>query len=249
MIQKILAIFKREDHAKIYVLILLLCIAALFEMFGVGMIMPFIAIIQSPDIIQKNKWFALAYEVLHAGSYNSFVILLSVLILVFYMVKNIAESWIIYWQSKFLARAESELATRLLDSYLSMPYVSYLQRNTAQLVNNVTMECSMLFAGLLKPFFIVISDTLVVAAILGLLLYISPAATLAAIATIGFCSAVFYIIMRSRLRNLGKLRQHHREQMVQWVNQSLGSIKEVIVRQRKDFFVGRFWRHSFEMIG
>lgn len=249
MIQKILSLFKAEDRARIYALILFLFIAAMLEMCGVGMIMPFIAIIQSPVIIEQNKWFKLLYDALPVSSYNDFVILFSIIILAFYMVKNVAVGWIIYWQSKFLAKAESEIAADLLDKYLSMPYEQYLSRNTAELVNNTTMETSLLFAGLVKPFFIVISDTLVVAAILLLLMYIAPTATLAAMGTIGICSFLFYITLRARLKNLGRMRQHHREKMVQWVNQGLGSMKEIIVLGRKNFFINSFWKHAYEMIG
>lgn len=249
MIHKIFSLFQAGDKGKIYTLILLLFVAAILEMVGVGMIMPFIYIIQSPTLIEQNKWFKLIYAFFQASSYTNFVILCSLIILAFYMVKNIAAGWIIYWQSKFLAKAESELSVGLLNKYLSMPYEKYLSRNTAELVNNTTMETSMLFAGLVKPFFIVISDTLVVVAILLLLISISPAATLAAITTIGICSCLFYMMLRKRLKNLGRMRQHHREKMVQWVNQSLGSIKEIIILGRKDFFVNRFWNHAYEMIG
>lgn len=249
MIKNFFALFKAEDKGTIYAITFFLCIAALLEMVGVGLIMPFIALIQSPELVQNNKWAKLAYDASHASSYNSFIIFCSIFILVFYTFKNIAIGWVIYWQSKFLARAESELAVSLLNNYLSMPYEQYLSRNTAELVNNTTMETTMVFTGLVKPLFIVISDALVVLAIMLMLIAISPYATLAAVATIGICSGMFYMLLRSRLKNLGRLRQHHREKMVQWVNQSLGSMKEILVLGRKEFFVNQFWKHAFEMIG
>lgn len=249
MIRKVCSLFKPEDTYKIYVLVFLLCVVAIFEMFGVGLILPFIAVIQSPSIIEQNKWAKIIYDLLGASSINNFIILCSLVILSFYIIKNIAVGWIIYWQSKFLAKAESELSLRLLEKYLSMPYEQYLSRNTAELVNNTTMETSMVFAGLVKPLFIVISDTLVVIAILCLLLYIAPIATLAAMGTSGFCSILFYMLMRNKLKSLGSSRLHHREKMVQWVNQSLGSLKEIIVLNRKGFFLNSFWKHAGAMVG
>jgi ABC-type multidrug transport system fused ATPase/permease subunit len=249
MIQKLFSLFKPEDKVEIYALIFALFVSAMLEMVGVALIMPFIAIIQSPDIIEQNKYLKLTYEITHASSHNGFIILCSIIILAFYILKNIAVGWIIYWQSKFLAVAESELAATLLRKYLAMPYEQFLSRNTAQLVNNVTMETCMLFSSLIKPLFIVISDTLVVVAILFLLVYIAPGATMAAIGATGICSVVFYITLRKRLKKLGTQRLHHKEQMIQWVNQSFGSLKEIIVFGRKDFFINSFWKHAYEMIG
>jgi len=247
MIKKIFAIFTPEDRTKIYVLIIFLCVAAIFEVFGMFWIMSFVSIIQSPDIIENNRWPKLAYDLLHASSYNNFVILVGLLILTFYMLKNISVSCIIYWQSNFLARAESELATNLLSNYLSMPYENYLQRNNAELVNNATMGTSMLFAGLLTPCFILISDALIVAAILALLIYVAPVAMLATIVTIGICATFFYVMLRGRFKNLGKLVQYHREEMFQLVKKSLSSMKEMTVLQRKEFFVSRVCKHSHEI--
>lgn len=249
MIKKTFSIFNRQDKWQLYAILCALFITAILEMVGVALIMPFIALIQDVELINSNKWASLAYKTSGVSSHNNFIILCSVVILVFYILKNIATSIVIYWQSKFLARAESELASGLLNKYLSMPYEKYLSRNTSELVNNITMETSMLFAGLVKPLFIVISDTLVTIAILLLVLYISPAATLAAISTIGICSAVFYIALRARLRKLGQARQIHREKMVQWVNQGLGSLKEITILNRKKFFIDSFWKHAFAMIG
>jgi ABC-type multidrug transport system fused ATPase/permease subunit len=249
MMHKLFSLFKAEDKVEIYALIFALFVSAMLEMIGVSLIMPFIAIIQSPDMIDQNKYAKLTYEITHASSYNNFIIYCSLIILVFYLLKNVAVGWVIYWQSKFLAKAESEISANLLSKYLVMPYEQFLSRNTAQLVNNVTMETAMLFAGLIKPLFIVISDTLVVIAILFLLVYIAPAATMAAMGATGICAVVFYVMLRERLKTLGKERLHHREQMIQWVNQSLGSLKEIIVLGRKDFFINAFWKHAYEMIG
>lgn len=249
MIKKVFSLFIENERIYAYLLVLLLVIAAVLEMFGVGLIMPFIALIQSPDLVEKNKWAKLAFDALRASSYSNFIILCSLVILIFYLVKNLIVGLIIFWQSRFLARSESRLAVGLLSRYLAMPYERFLARNSAELVNNIAVETANLFAGLVKPLFIVISDSLVVVAILCLLIYVAPGATFAAMGSVGICSLIFYLLLRKRLRELGQKRQHHKEQMVQWVNQSLGSLKEIVVLGREKFFIDRFWHHAHEMIG
>lgn len=249
MKNKIFTLFASNQHSKIYLIIFLLFLASILEMLGVGLVMPFIALIDSPSLVSENKWFKIIYEYLNTNTYNNFLILLSFFILGFYLVKNLIIGAITYYMSKFFATVEADLTVRLLNKYLHMDYIKYIERNSGHLVNNIIVETSMVFAGLIKPLFIVISDSFVVLAIFLLLVFISPYATIAAIITMGLCGLLFYLPLAKRLKEFGKIRQYHREQMLQWVNQGLGSLKEIIVLGRRQFFVDSFAHHVRTMIG
>jgi len=245
---KMMELFASEDKGKLLLLAIVMIFSAILEMAGVGLIMPFIAIIDKPEIIETTpilNWF---YVTTKAGSYNGFLFICSGTIVVFYLLKNIFIGFTFYWQSSFLAKCEAHVGTRLLGKYLSMPYLRYMERNTSELINNITIETSLVFAGLVKPVFLIISDIFVTISILLLLLYITPLATLAAIGGLGLAGVIFYVGLRRPLKTLGESRQYHKQKMVQWVGQSLGSMKEVIILGRKDFFRDSFWSHASQMI-
>jgi len=248
IIRKTLDIFNSEDRFKLFLLFCSMILAAILEMAGVGLIMPFIALIDQPEIVQNNKiakWF---YETSGATSYKEFIMICSGFLILFYLSKNIFLGFISYWQSAFLAKSEANVGIKLLKKYLSMPYLSYIERNTAELVNNITIETTLLFAGLIRPIFFILSDALVTLCIMGLLLYIAPVATLSAVGVILLSASIFYMILRTPLKDLGESRQHHRQKMIQWVTQSLGSMKEITVLERKKFFEDSFKKHASHMV-
>ncbi len=248
LFSKSINMFPSDAGWKLVLLLISMIIAAILEMAGVGMIMPLIAIIDNPDIINTTPALSWIMQASKASDYKSFLMIISGFLIAFYLSKNLFLAMIMYWQSAFMAKSEADLANNLLRKYLSMPYLKYLEHNTSELVNNISNEVSLLFAGLIKPMFFILSDLFVTISILALLIYMAPLATIAAIIVIGISVIAFYIMLRAPLKKLGDSRQYHREKMAQWVNQSLGSIKEITVMRRKKFFRDSFAHHADEMI-
>lgn len=246
--KKVMSLFPARYRLKLALFLGLLCFAAFLEMAGVGMIMPLIAIIDQPEIIESNKWLNMIYQYSGTNSSKEFLIWMSCLLIAFYLLKNIFIGALVYVQSRFLSQSEAEVSIRLLENYLYMPYEQYLNRNPATLVNTINFETANLFAGFIKPGLIAITDTLIVLSILALLTYMAPLATLAAVGSIGITGIAFYLPLRKPLFTLGKERLHHREKMVQWINQSLGSMKEIIVLGRRPFFKNSFRSHASKTV-
>ncbi|PIR39884.1 MAG: multidrug ABC transporter ATP-binding protein [Alphaproteobacteria bacterium CG11_big_fil_rev_8_21_14_0_20_39_49] len=247
-LSKTLDVFSSKEKFGLFLLFLSMVIAAILEMAGVGLIMPFIALLDKPEIVHNNEFAARIYAMSGAESYKQFMLICSGGLILFYLAKNIFLGFIIYRQSVFLAKSEANVGVNLLKKYLSMPYLRYVERNTAELVNNITIESTLLFAGLIKPIFFILSDALVTICIMALLLYIAPLATLCAVGVILLSASIFYIILRNPLKSLGESRRYHRQKMIQWVTQSLGSMKEITVLGRKKFFEDSFKDHASQMI-
>ena len=57
-----------------------------------------------------------------------------------YALKNAYLAGMYYLQFRFLFNKQYALASRLFQAYLQAPYPFHLQRNTAQLLRNVTAE-------------------------------------------------------------------------------------------------------------
>lgn len=248
LLKKTLYIFSGHKRKTLVFLILSFVVAAIFEMLGVGLIMPFIAILDKPALLNENTTLKFFFENSGAQDYKGFFIISSILLVIFYIIKNILLGFLTYWQSAFLSKAEGDVASNLLKSYIYMPYKKYLTHNNAELVNNVTIESSMLFAGFIKPLFFIISDLLIVFCIILLLMLVAPIATITAISSTLITAYLFYFLTRKKLKSLGDSRHYHREKMVQWVNQAFGSIKEITILGRRKFFENSFRTHIDETI-
>lgn len=245
-IRKILFFFSGRERLEIGLIFISMLIGAAFETLGVGLIPPFVALLGNPDIIQKQQILIWLFTKLSANSNQDFLLLASISLLVIYILKNAYLAGLTYWQQHFLYKKQVSLSSRLLQAYLYSSYTFHLQRNSAELVRNVTSEIVLLFANVLVPMLMLATEILVMGCIALLLAVLEP--TSSAIAAIFLGTSIFWLnsTIRKQMSGQGLIRQEQSGQMIQWVNQSLGGIKETKVLGRETFFLNAFKRSTKE---
>lgn len=215
-----------------------LCGAAL-EALAVGLVMPFIQLLARPGALPADSWMAPIAVALGVGP-RQLVPITGLAVLLTYVLKNAFLGCLTYWQFRFVYDGQSSVQCRLLAAYLHAPWTFHLQRNTAELLRNVTREVDLVFGNVLTPSIVLVTEVLVACAIVTLLVVIDPMSSVAAIALIGASGALFYRSIRSKTETLGSEQQLRRADMIKWVNQGLGGIKETKVLGRERFFVGAY---------
>jgi ATP-binding cassette subfamily C protein len=217
-------------------------LVALLEVAGVGLLPAFIATLNEPRALLRQA--GLAEHALFAPlGDNQIVTLLGIVLAAFFAVKNALLAVAAFYQAGFVAASQAELSTRLLSAYLHQPYTFHLQRNSAELVRNTTGVTFSVFSGVMVPSCVVLTEGLVLVLVTALLVAVSPVATLLALVLVGGTSVAFYSFFRGRVRRLGERQQVEAAQMIKWVNQGLGGIKEATILGRERFFVNMYARH------
>lgn len=244
LLSKLLYFLDRRDKIRAAGLLCMMLFAALLEALGIGLIMPFIALINDPSVVSRNAILSRLYSAVSADSPQQFLVWCSVGLLGFYILKNVYLALVFRVQYRFVFGKCLALSKRLLTAYVSSPYTSHLKRNSSELTRNLTSEVLWIFLHVLIPLFTIIIELMVVAAIMTLLFVMAPGATLAAIGVLGGASVVLYRLIRQRAGDLGQAQQKALGCMIKDVNQALGGIKEAKVLNCEQYFVDAYFRDS-----
>ncbi len=245
---KFLKLFNRREKLQIFALLLLMTIGALLETFVVGIIYPFISILKRPEVIHEHKVLHRFYEVVSASSTNGFIVWAAVGLILIYVFKNSYLVFLAYVQSRFVYNKQAVFSRRLFTNYLYKPYTFHLQRNTAELIYKINNSVSTLFSGFLFFSLMFAIEIMTTAMIMGVLILMKPLPTILTGSILVITIFVFYRVFRKKMGELGKMRQLHGEQMMQWVNQGLGGIKEVKILGREDFFIREYEKTAFYLL-
>ncbi len=231
--KKLRELFGKKEKKKFSLLFILMVFAALFETLGIGLIVPFVGIVTNPDTIHETAIIASIYEVLGFQSTNAFLIAATVALLAVFVLKNLYLLLFHYIQYRIIYNEQVKMSKRLLTAYLAKPYVFHLQRNSADLVRNTNTEVQKVFRGIIKPIFLVVTEALVIASILVLLLAQAPVATILSAFFLGGAVGLFLRVFRNKITKAGKAEQKAQGGMIKWVNQGLGAgqFKKNWVRQ------------------
>ena len=198
--------------------------------------MPFVNILMDTSVIQSNIYMRAFYEAFNFSSEENFLVAIAVGIIIIFVVKNvylILEKYAIY---KFSYNTQRKISTRLLKAYMREPYTFHLNKNISVLQRSMQEDTNLFTNAIIHSMELVIEITVCVA--LGIyLFYVSKSITVIVIVLLAVCVGLFTSISRRFSKSLGKECQVYKAKLYQWMNQSLGGIKEVKVLNREGFFV------------
>ena len=236
MLEKLNYIFNSKDKGKLLVIMFLIVIGSFCELLGVTIFLPFIEIIMDSSAIENSEILSKLFQIFSCTSREDFVVVLAALIASVYIVKNIYLSFMQNTILKFSYNTRMRLATRLLVTYMNEPYTFHLSKNTAELQRCLQVDANQ-FMQLLNSTLQLLAEV-AVALVLGVFLFdTSHSMTIVVGGLLVVCVGGYLVLSKKVSLRLGEQNQKYNAKLIQWINQSLGGIKEVKVLEREDYFV------------
>ncbi len=236
MLKKLGYIFDRKDKVKIVLILLSVIFGSFLELMGVTIFMPFTDMIMNPDVIMQKDYLRYFYEMFHFNDMKYFLAAVTGLIIFIYLFKNIFMALQKNWIYKFSYGMQMKISVRLLKSYIEEPYTFHLNKNIAVLQRSLQEDTDLFTKGIIHAMELVAE--VAVCLVLGIYLFItSKSITVIVLALLVICVGLFTTISRKFSKGLGKACQEYKGKLYQWVNQSLGGIKELKILNREEYFI------------
>ena len=159
---------------KLILITILLSISVIIELIGIGMIFPILELFTANNSNFLKEIFSYFdhSEIIHDQlSMIKFSLLFLVII---YLFKLFSLTFIIYLKNKFFSDLCSDLSAKLFKQYLNQDYRFFLNKNSSELVRNITGETSLFCFGVISSLSILFNETILLLCVSFLLLYVEP---------------------------------------------------------------------------
>jgi ABC-type multidrug transport system fused ATPase/permease subunit len=227
-------------------LLALLVLGAFLEAAGVGLLVPFIALVANPDPARLPVLARRLLEILGASDPARTAVTAGLALLAVNWTKNVYMAVLARIQFRFLYRAQSVLSCRLFARYMKESFAAHLQRHSSEALRTINTDVFAVFDYVLVPTFVLATEACVLAALTGVLLLAAPVQAVAAVAVLGAASVALYAKLRASLKGVAARQQDELGAMFRWVQQGLGAFKEAKVLGREEFFTDAYARHRSE---
>lgn len=237
--RKLSYILDRKQKIQLLFLFIIIGIGTFLELLGVTSVLPFINVVMTPEIVKTDETYRFFYEMLNLSNVNFFIAVLAMVIGIVFIVKNLFISFMYYMQYKWTFNNQARLAGRLMECYLKQPYYFHVTHNSSELIRNVNSDTVMMFHGILAV--IQLLTEACVCVVLGGYMFIKDKSI--TIGVSGFLVAFVLLFIKFFKKNLGETGERDRRynaEIVKWLQQSFGGIKETKVMGRERFFLEQF---------
>ena len=137
---------------------------AILDMIGVASILPFMAVLTSPDLVETNtilnKMFTISKS-FGIQNINDFLFALGLLVFMLLVISLSFKALTSYVQVRFVQMREFSIGKRLIEGYLHQPYSWFLNRHSSDLRKSILSEVSTIVSGGLSPLMELIAKGLV----------------------------------------------------------------------------------------
>ncbi len=215
----------------------------IFEMVGLGVLIPALGLMLNSDI-EKEYPILIPYLEFIGNPTPMQLVLGGMLTLVLiYAIKTIYLIFLGWRQSKFTAELSSQLSQQLFLGYLRQPYKMHLQRNSAELLNNIQSEIN-LFNSVTQSSISLITEFSVIFSVALFLIFIEPFGALVVTSFLVVSALGFHRLTKNKLLLWGKKRVIHSERSNQHLMQGLGGVKDVKLMGLEFFFSQEYAKHN-----
>jgi ABC-type multidrug transport system fused ATPase/permease subunit len=225
------------------VLLGLMIVGMALETLCTFLVIPAIALMLQQDLATSYPQLRPVLAALGNPSQAGLIVRVMLGLVAIYLLKNLFLAFLAWRQTRFAFGVQAQLSQRLFTAYLRQPYTFHLQRNSAQLIRNVTGEVGM-FTEAMVSGLLIATELLVLVGISALLLAVEPAGTLIAVLVLSAAAWSFYYAMRARLVRWGEARQLHDGLRLQHLHQGLGGAKDVKLLGRERNFLDQYGLHN-----
>ncbi|NLX18333.1 MAG: ABC transporter ATP-binding protein [Desulfobulbus sp.] len=219
-------------------------VLAVIEMAGIASIMPFIAVVASPGIIEENRWLNWAYNLLGFTSREGFLFFLGMLVLGMLLFSNLFKAFTTWATLRFDNELYYTLSRRLLARYIAQPYVFFVNRNTSEMGKNVMEEARRVIVGVISPCMQMCSSLLISLFIFTLLFVVNYTIAISIILVLGASYSLVFFVVRRYLARIGEEQVISNAMKFKAVDEVLSGIKDLKILGRTQEFLNRFGFHA-----
>ena len=238
--RKIFSLFDAQERRQFWLLTGVMVLVAFFEIVGISAVMLLLNVLSHDTSIHTNPALAFFFTRLGFTDDFSFEVALSIVVMVVVMAGLAIKAGGSYAAIRFGTMRGYTISSRLLGSYLNQPYAWFLERHSSEIGKNVLNEVDGIVSRVISPALRLIASTLMVAAILGLLMFVDPLVTIFASALLGCSYAIIYLKLRERLRRLGEDMMHAYGERFRVAQEATGGIKDVKLLGLEDSYTGAY---------
>lgn len=232
------------DKRKVIYVFILVMGMAFIESAGVISIMPFLAVLSNPNVVESNSYLKQLYDFTGAANKQNFILYLGFLSLFVVICSTVFKIVTQYAVNRFASLQRHYFSTRLLKTYLQQNYEFFIQRNSATLAKNILSEVDQLIWTMILPALTLMSYGVVLLSMIGILLLYDPFMAIATAFVLGLFYASIYMLVRKKLTQIGQEFTQANKERYQTCQEALAGIKDVMINNAEHGYIKQFEESS-----
>jgi len=246
-LKKTIDLLNASERKRGLLIVLILIIMSILEAISVASVMPFLAILGDPSLLETNlylKEFHILAKSFGVMTSEDFLVFLGLLAFIFIIFSAVYRTFARYVVNRFVEMRRHTIGSRLLETFLRQNYSFFLKQHSGDMSKKILSDTDQLIANVFRPALNIISYGFVLIAITTVLVLTNPMLAFSAAGVMSVLYAGFYFLLRPKLGRMGESLVSANKERFVVVSEVLGGIKVIKLLGRESTYLSRFDEHS-----
>lgn len=238
---KYIGILTTRQRLSLVPVFVLTVISSALEVFGLGLLIPFFQYLSDPDSISRlPEVLQTAIGYLPGTSHSEVAMSMALLLVAVFIFKGLISVLTVWVRTRTVYYLYRSTASRVLENHLNAPVTYITSQNSAEVIRTVSDDTQRFFTGYIIPSLMLMADLIPLIAIVVTMFIVDPTITLVAAFGLGVVTGGIMFGLRRMIVHWGRVRRRALGDMMRWISQGIGGIKEVQVLGVQDYITEEY---------
>ena len=229
-----------DDKTHLILLIILSLINSLIQTVGIVSIMPFIAIVSDPSLVDSNRYIIMIKDWLNVQSFQSLLMIFGGFTFISLVASNFFSIFTSWANLRFFNHKEHQLTKELLNIYLSKKTPSFYNVKKSQILKYIISDVERVLVGSQLTLIELLSDVVVCIIVISLLLYIDPQTTIITALALSLAYLLIFVLLAEKIKTYGSNFSLLESKVYASINHAIDMFREIRISGKKSYFINKY---------
>ena len=225
ILKKMNVLLDGKQKAKMGGIVVLMIIGAALEACSIGLVIPIITTLLDPEAVNGEGYLGDIYRFLGMKSTSQFTIVMLLVIIAAFVVKNVFLYFQNVVQLRFVYTNQFATSRRMMINFMERPYEYYLNADTSVIQRMITSDVNNMY-GLILALLQLMSEVIIFVLLAVTLTAMAPQMILTIAVLLIVTLLVIKQFLKPIMRQAGIENQDYYSGLYKWIEESVMGIKE-----------------------
>jgi ABC-type multidrug transport system fused ATPase/permease subunit len=134
----------------------------------------------------------------------------------------------------------SDISRIIYKNIICRDYETHVNSNSSQTISMMANKANSIVDYILMPVMLLISSTVSIIAVLAAMVFVAPKVTVSVVVIVIILYCAMLITISGRIKNASQASNKFSDLGIKIIQESLGSIRDVIIAKRQDFYISAY---------
>jgi len=226
----------KRRQKQFWLILILMIISSISEIISISAVLPFLGILIAPEQVYQYPLIQPVIQILEITKPRQLILPLTILFITAALLAGVIRLTLLYAMTRLSFATGADLSINIYRRTLYQEYETHVSRNSSEVINSIITKTNIVIGGVLTPVLLLISSTIMLIGIIGVLFVINI--NVALIVFIGFGSLYWLVVRytKTHLKNNSKIVADQSTQMIKSLQEGLGGIRDVLIDGTQQFY-------------